>query len=152
MNADPSPRTEDPHTLIEDKAASQLVFAYEAILSEMRTYADAGDRTIANWVQRLDSEREDFVRAAQDTSPRKPGLEERLRKHAETMAILPVAHALSEAADEIARLTTERDALRAYIIYTPCPKCGLPDPLRVGAACEQCAIAAHALNPEGAAR
>ena len=40
----------------------------------------------------------------------------------------------------------ERDTLRAYVLYTPCPDCGLPDPTRIGADCEQCAKARAALG------
>lgn len=47
--------------LIRDPLVSQLVFAYEMVLTEMRTYAKAGDRTIAEWVRRLDFERDEFV-------------------------------------------------------------------------------------------
>lgn len=51
----------NPWELIADKDISHLVFAFEAVLTEMRTHA-RGDRTIREWVKRLDSERDDFVR------------------------------------------------------------------------------------------
>jgi len=52
----------NPWELIHDKAISQLVFAYEAVLTEMRTHARA-DRTIKEWVKRLDFERDEFVKS-----------------------------------------------------------------------------------------
>jgi hypothetical protein len=55
----------NPWELIKDKDVSQLVFAYEMVLTEMRTHS-RGDRLIAEWVKRLDSERDEFVRSASD--------------------------------------------------------------------------------------
>lgn len=52
----------NPWELIHDKTISQFVFTYEMILTEMRTHAKA-DRTIKEWVERLDSERDEFVEA-----------------------------------------------------------------------------------------
>lgn len=51
-----------PWELIKDKNVSQLVFAYEMVLTEMRTHAKAGG-IIAEWVKRLDFERDEFVRS-----------------------------------------------------------------------------------------
>ena len=47
-----------------------------------------------------------------------------------------------------AQLQQAREALaelRTYIIYTRCPECGLPDPTRYAADCEQCDKARAAL-------
>lgn len=43
-------------------------------------------------------------------------------------------------------LRAERDELRTYLIYAPCPSCGLTNPLRYAADCEQCARAANVLG------
>lgn len=51
----------NPWELITDKTVSQLVFAYEMVLTEMRKYTS--NRGIREWVVRLDSERDDFVDA-----------------------------------------------------------------------------------------
>ena len=54
-----------PWELVKDKNVSQLVFAYEMVLTEMRTHA-RGSKLIAEWVKRLDSERDEFVRSQSD--------------------------------------------------------------------------------------
>jgi hypothetical protein len=56
-----------PWELVKDKDVSQLVFAYEMVLTEMRTHAKA-DRLIAEWVKRLDSERDAFVHSQSDAT------------------------------------------------------------------------------------
>jgi molybdopterin-guanine dinucleotide biosynthesis protein A len=55
------------------KALESLLFAYEAVLTEMRTYAKAGDRTIAGWVKRLDFERDENAKDIPMIQERKGG-------------------------------------------------------------------------------
>lgn len=52
----------NPWELIHDKTISQLVFSYEMVLTEMRTHAKA-NRTIKEWVARLDFDRDEFVKS-----------------------------------------------------------------------------------------
>lgn len=52
----------NPWELIHDKTISQLVFAYEAVLTEMRTHAKV-NATVRNWVARLDYDRDEFVKS-----------------------------------------------------------------------------------------
>ena len=63
----------NPWELIHDKAISQLVFAYEMVLTEMRTHGRA-NKTIREWVERLDSERDEFAVAmsTRGAPPNKP--------------------------------------------------------------------------------
>lgn len=66
-----------PWELIRDKTISQLVFSYEMVLTEMRTHARA-NRTIKEWVDRLDRERDEFVQSmpvVPDKSPDEPKAE-----------------------------------------------------------------------------
>jgi pyridoxal/pyridoxine/pyridoxamine kinase len=50
-----------PEDFINDLEIKQLVINFEAILTEMRTHARA-NRTIAEWVNRLDFARDEFTR------------------------------------------------------------------------------------------
>lgn len=59
-----------PDELIEDREIQQLVFAYEMVLTEMRTHARRARRgsALKEWVERLDRARDEFMRAALPTS------------------------------------------------------------------------------------
>lgn len=63
-----------PHELILDKDVQQLVFEYESVLTEMRTHSrHESNRTMKEWVARLDQARDEFVRAARQGA--QPGRE-----------------------------------------------------------------------------
>ena len=54
-----------PWMLFEKGPMRDLVFAYESVLTEMRSLATT-DLTIRSWVQRIDYERDTFVRVLQE--------------------------------------------------------------------------------------
>lgn len=63
--------------------------------------------------------------------------------------------ALDEAIEDARRIEAAEARvaeLEAYITYTPCPNCGLPDPRRPGADCDQCGKARRALDTKGGSR
>jgi hypothetical protein len=61
----PSNQEVHPWELIRDKDVSQLVFTYEMVLTEMRTHARTARRgsALKEWVERLDRERDEFVKS-----------------------------------------------------------------------------------------
>lgn len=52
-----------PWLLFPEGPMRDLMLEYEAVLTEMRTHSDAGDRMPGQWVRRLDQARDEFVRA-----------------------------------------------------------------------------------------
>lgn len=57
------PKDISPWLCFPDGHSRDLVFAYEMVLTEMRAHARS-NRTIKQWVARLDSARDEFVRAS----------------------------------------------------------------------------------------
>lgn len=55
-----------PWMLVPEGPVRDLLFAYEAILTEMRSHGDGGDRIPAEWVKRLDQSRDEFVRSVSE--------------------------------------------------------------------------------------
>jgi len=55
-----------PWMQVPEGPVRDLVFAYEAILTEMRTWTNSDVRIISEWVNRLDCARDEFVRALPD--------------------------------------------------------------------------------------
>jgi hypothetical protein len=62
------------------------------------------------------------------------------------MSVTDTLKALARAQEQRDALAAQVGALREYVIYTPCPVCGLSDPMRKGANCSQCAKALAALS------
>lgn len=52
-----------PWILVPEGPVRDLLFAYEAVLTEMRTWANSDVRIIAEWVRRIDNERDTFVQS-----------------------------------------------------------------------------------------
>jgi N-dimethylarginine dimethylaminohydrolase len=65
------PKDISPWLSFPNAAQRELVFAYEMILTEMRTHARAkSNRTIREWVKRLDEARDEYVRTLPTSSDR----------------------------------------------------------------------------------